>query len=176
MKNILYLIIFSFTICISFGQETHTQIKVEIKDSLLFINGEFVHPDSTINFFNSYFGKPNRKKKGLWYKWREYIYDDLGISIMTHPNSVSISFRYKSIIRSQPKSQFQDNIIINDQLIKLDYSFKEIEQLLKPYKFSNIHNRVLMGTFFSFDKHLGDSHLSEIKYYFNSDAERRLNP
>ncbi|MFK8039601.1 MAG: hypothetical protein AB8B74_15020 [Crocinitomicaceae bacterium] len=168
MKNLLCLLLPLFLQCSAYAAESNDSIHVEIKDSLLFINHQFVHHDSTVVFFKHHFGKPNRKKKGKDHSWNEYIYDDLGISITTFPNRVSVSFHYKSIIKEQPKSEFRGQITINQHLIKKQYSLQKLEHLFSTYQFNIIHNTSLNGQFFSFTKNYSDNHLSEITYHFNT--------
>jgi len=162
---------------VSHGQSINDVVKIEIKDSLLFINNELVPPESIVTYFQIHYGKPNRKSKGLRYKWHKYIYDDLGIHIMTHPNSFSIDFYYKRIIKSNPKSSFKGTVIINGHLINPSYSFTHIEKILYPCRFNNLFNRSLLGTFFSFERGLGmPEELISIGYHFISNPSKRINP
>ncbi len=180
-KFFISIVILILTVLLStkgvHGQIAKDSIKVEIKDSLLFINGEYVSSKSIVEYFQLHFGKPNRKRMGLRYKWNKYIYDDLGISIMTHPKSVSIDFVYRRIIRIQPKTAFNGTVTINNHLISPKSSFAEIETSLYPCRFDNLFNRSLLGTFFSFEK--GEEHhdkLYSISYHFIGNPNDRIKP
>jgi hypothetical protein len=157
-------------------QTISTNIKIEIKDSLLFINGDFVPKDSMVAYCKLHFGKPSRQSKGIRYKWHRYIYDDLGLSIMTHPNGNSLYIDYYRLIKVQPKKAFAGEVFINGHQIDLQYSFEQLQSLLYPCRFLNIHNRTLAGTFFTFDKGLGHDKLYEISYHFVSPELRISQP
>lgn len=180
-KFFISTVIIIFTVLLGtrgvYGQIAKDSIKVEIKDSLLFINGEYISPQSIVEYFQLHFGKPDRKRKSLRYKLNKYIYDDLGISIMTHPKSISIDFVFRRIIRIQPKTAFNGTVTINNHLISPAYSLTEIETCLFPCRFDNLFNRSLLGTFFSFEK--GEEHpekLYSIGYHFIENPNDRIKP
>lgn len=162
---------------VAHGQTIKDTIRIEIKDSLLFINNDVVPSDSIVKYFQLHFGEPNRKRKGHRYKWHKYIYDDLGIFIMTHPKSISIDFYYRRIIKANPKSTFKGTVIINGHLINPIYSFAEIEKLLYPCRFDNLFNRSLLGTFFSFERGIDQPEkLISIGYHFIANPNDRIKP
>ncbi len=153
---------------------TADKIKIEIKDSLLFVNGDFVSKGSIPTYFKQKYGKPSRQKRGRKYKWKEFTYDNLGISIMNHPKSISLRFHYFRFIKSQPKKTFTGVIYINGHEIDPKLTFDELKTLLYPCRLDNIHNRSLLGTFFSFHRGLYHDKLSEVNYHFVLDPKDRI--
>ncbi|MFD1553586.1 hypothetical protein DNU06_17225 [Putridiphycobacter roseus] len=176
MKKTLSLLLLFLISYNGYSLSNADSIRVEIRDSILVINSKVVHVDSIVQFFSTHFGEPQRTKKSIRYKSERYIYDDLGISIHIHPVSVSVSFEYKHVIRIDPKSPFQGTISINGKEIDRLSSFLEIQSILAPCYFSNIYNRSLLGTFFSFEKLLSDPKISSIGYHFIKDSSNRIGP
>ena len=137
MASYVIVILFLFLCSSSLAQED-VHIDVNIIDSALYIDSVIAHPDSIVHFFENKYGKPQRKRRGLFRKWRRYIYDDLGIEIMTRPNSISVDFSYGQVINSEPKNPFKGQITINGIEINSSYSFTEIDSLLSKYEFTNL--------------------------------------
>lgn len=142
MKILLFLILLLNSANCLRASSFQDSMHIEIKDSTLYINDEYVAPDSILKFFEREFGSPDRKKRGIRYNWREYSYDDLGIAIFSREKSITLTFQFQRIIKRDPKNNFIGTIKINGVGILQSQNITEIKALMPLVDFDELFGTI----------------------------------
>ena len=132
-------------------------LKIELIDSLLYINIEPIPANPAIDNFKKFFGEASKTKNEIRHnkidktksKWREHIFDNAGIKISESIDSnrlISLEISYSSL-KSATKEPFRGEFYVNGILIKQGDTKEQIQNKLPNFQLSDF-----LGVCFLSDK------------------------
>lgn len=119
------LILFTLlTVCYFPLGAQNSDTRIELRDSIFYINDIPIPEDANIAFFTAIFGEADRvakrshknKANKTKNKYEDHIFDDYSIQLNYNVNEsrvTAIEIHYRSTIKSHPKSKYYGMLVIN---------------------------------------------------------------